>query len=157
MIEAVRNVAAAGVVPVISAGNDRDDFGFGSVGSPGTAPDAISVAAVSNTHVFAPALDVVAAGRAGVARSTIAVPAPRADAPGLGDAATRRSSTSDRSSGRTAGRSTAPLRPRRRPERRRPRTLPAGSLTGAVALVARGDVHVRVEGGSARRPPARSG
>ena len=45
IIEAVRNVAAAGVVPVISAGNDRDEYGLGSAGSPGTAPDAISVAA----------------------------------------------------------------------------------------------------------------
>jgi subtilisin family serine protease len=62
LIEAVHNVAAAGVVPVIAAGNDRDDFGTGSTGSPGTAPDAISVAAVSNTHVFAPALDVTAPG-----------------------------------------------------------------------------------------------
>ncbi len=53
LIEAIHNVAAAGVVPVIAAGNDRDDFGNGSAGSPGTAPDAISVAAVSNTHVFA--------------------------------------------------------------------------------------------------------
>ena len=34
LIEALENVAAAGVVPVISAGNDRDDFGLGSVGSP---------------------------------------------------------------------------------------------------------------------------
>ena len=49
LIEAVRNVAAAGVVPVISAGNDRDDYGLGSAGSPGTAPDAISVAALSNS------------------------------------------------------------------------------------------------------------
>ena len=64
LVEAVHNVAAAGVVPVISAGNDRDDFGLGSVGAPGTAPDAISVAAVSNTHVFAPALTVSAPGRA---------------------------------------------------------------------------------------------
>jgi minor extracellular serine protease Vpr len=62
LIEAIHNVAAAGVVPVIAAGNDRDDFGIGSAGSPGTAPDAISVAAVSNTHVFAPALDVTAPG-----------------------------------------------------------------------------------------------
>jgi minor extracellular serine protease Vpr len=62
LVEAVHNVAAAGVVPVIAAGNDRDDYGNGSVGSPGTAPDAISVAAVSNSHVFSPALDVVAAG-----------------------------------------------------------------------------------------------
>jgi minor extracellular serine protease Vpr len=62
LVQAVHNVAAAGVVAVIAAGNDRDDYGNGSAGSPGTAPDAISVAAVSNTHVFAPALDVVAAG-----------------------------------------------------------------------------------------------
>jgi subtilisin family serine protease len=59
MIETVHNVALAGVVPVIAAGNDRDDYGLGSVGSPGTAPDAISVAAVSNAHVFAPSLSVI--------------------------------------------------------------------------------------------------
>src|SRR5205823_7440856 len=59
LVEAVHNVANAGVVPVISAGNDRDEFGLGSAGSPGIAPDAISVAAVSNTHVFSPALGVV--------------------------------------------------------------------------------------------------
>ena len=61
MLDVVRNVAAAGVVPVIAAGNDRDDFGLGTVGSPGTAPAAITVAASSNTHVFAPALSVQAA------------------------------------------------------------------------------------------------
>ncbi len=58
LLEATDNVAAAGVVPVISAGNDRDEFGLGSVGTPSTAPDAISVAAVSNSHMFAPALTV---------------------------------------------------------------------------------------------------
>jgi minor extracellular serine protease Vpr len=58
MIDVIQNVAAAGVVPVISAGNDRDDFGMGTVGSPGSAPDAIAVAAVSNTHVFAPVMTV---------------------------------------------------------------------------------------------------
>jgi minor extracellular serine protease Vpr len=61
MIVTIRNTAAAGVVPVIAAGNDRDSFGLGTVGSPGTAPDAITVAAVSNTHVFAPVLTVRAA------------------------------------------------------------------------------------------------
>ena len=64
LVEAVHNVANAGVVPVISAGNDRDDWGLGSVGSPGTAPDAISVAAVSNSHVFAPSCDIVHVNRA---------------------------------------------------------------------------------------------
>ncbi|MBV8256431.1 MAG: S8 family serine peptidase [Actinobacteria bacterium] len=62
LIAAVHNVVAAGVVPVIAAGNDRDDLGNGTVGSPGTAPDAITVAAVSNSHVFAPPLKVTAAG-----------------------------------------------------------------------------------------------
>jgi minor extracellular serine protease Vpr len=60
MVETMTNVVAAGVVPVIAAGNDRDDFGLGTVGSPGTAPDAISVAAVSNNHVFGRILQVSA-------------------------------------------------------------------------------------------------
>ncbi|MCW2964789.1 MAG: hypothetical protein JWO17_2041 [Actinomycetia bacterium] len=59
MYETIHNVALAGVVPVIAAGNDREDYGLGTTGSPGTAPDAIAVAATSNSHVFAPALGVV--------------------------------------------------------------------------------------------------
>jgi subtilisin family serine protease len=59
LVEAVANVVRAGVVPVISAGNDRDLFGFGTVGSPSTAPDAISVAAVTNAHVFTRAMTVL--------------------------------------------------------------------------------------------------
>src|SRR5207248_564990 len=62
MYEAIHNTTLAGVVPVIAAGNDREDFGLGTAGSPGTAPDAISVAATSNSHVFAPALSVVGGG-----------------------------------------------------------------------------------------------
>ncbi len=62
LIDALDNVAAAGVVPVISAGNDRDDFGFGSVGSPSNAPAAISVAAASNLHVFGTELQVTGPG-----------------------------------------------------------------------------------------------
>ncbi|HEX6763469.1 MAG TPA: S8 family serine peptidase [Gaiellaceae bacterium] len=58
MYEAVQNTVLAGVVPVIAAGNDREDFGYGTAGSPGSTPDAITVAAVSNSHVFAPALTV---------------------------------------------------------------------------------------------------
>jgi minor extracellular serine protease Vpr len=56
LVEATRNAAAAGVAPVIAAGNARDEFGLGTVGSPGTAAEAITVAAVSNTHVFGPAM-----------------------------------------------------------------------------------------------------
>ena len=64
LIPAVANVVRAGVVPVISAGNDRDFFGLGTAGSPATAPDAISVGAVANAHVFGPSHDGRRAGRA---------------------------------------------------------------------------------------------
>ena len=56
MVETLRNVVAAGTVPVIAAGNSRDDFGFGSIDSPGSSPDAITVAASSNVHVFGPSM-----------------------------------------------------------------------------------------------------
>jgi minor extracellular serine protease Vpr len=65
LIPAVANVVRAGVVPVISAGNDRDFFGLGTAGSPATAPDAISVGAVANAHVFGPSITVVAPGGLG--------------------------------------------------------------------------------------------
>ncbi len=39
--------AAAGVVPVVAAGNDFDQFGHGSVSSPGSSADAITVAAAA--------------------------------------------------------------------------------------------------------------
>ena len=62
MMETIANVVRAGVVPVISAGNDRDFFGLGTNGSPGTAPDAISVGATTNSHVFDASFAVVAPG-----------------------------------------------------------------------------------------------
>lgn len=45
VVRALDNAAAAGVVPVVAAGNDYDIAGLGSIGSPGSAPAAISVAA----------------------------------------------------------------------------------------------------------------
>ena len=66
LIQAVANVARAGVVPVISAGNDRDFFGLGTSGSPATSPDAISVGATANAHVFGSSISVVSPG--GLAR-----------------------------------------------------------------------------------------
>lgn len=45
VVTALDNAAAAGVVPVVAAGNDFGNAGYGSVGSPGNAPDAITVAA----------------------------------------------------------------------------------------------------------------
>ncbi len=41
--------AAAGVVPVVAAGNDFDEFGRGSLSSPGTSEKAITVAAVTSS------------------------------------------------------------------------------------------------------------
>jgi subtilisin family serine protease len=51
--QALDNAAAAGVVPVVAAGNDFDLLGRGSVGSPGTASRAITVAAVDDAAVLA--------------------------------------------------------------------------------------------------------
>ena len=53
VITAIEGAARAGVVPVIAAGNDFSDYGFGSVSSPGSAPSAITVAAVTTSDVIA--------------------------------------------------------------------------------------------------------
>jgi subtilisin family serine protease len=53
VVKALEGAAAAGVVPVIAAGNDFDEFGYGSVSSPANAPDAITVAAVTSRNAIA--------------------------------------------------------------------------------------------------------
>ncbi len=45
VVKALDNAAAAGVVPVVAAGNDFDAAGYGSVGSPANTPAAITAAA----------------------------------------------------------------------------------------------------------------
>ncbi|MDX6619386.1 MAG: minor extracellular serine protease Vpr [Gaiellales bacterium] len=47
VVRAIHGAAKAGVVTVVAAGNAGDDLGGGSVSSPGSAPDAITVAATS--------------------------------------------------------------------------------------------------------------
>jgi subtilisin family serine protease len=47
VIRAIEGAAAAGVVPVVAAGNDFGAFGNGSVSSPGAAPGAITAGAAS--------------------------------------------------------------------------------------------------------------
>jgi len=47
VVKALDDAADAGVVPVVAAGNDYQDTGRGSVGSPASAPEAITVAASS--------------------------------------------------------------------------------------------------------------
>jgi hypothetical protein len=53
LVQAIEGAAAAGVVPVIAAGNDFSEFGYGSVSSPGNAPSAITVAAADSRNVIA--------------------------------------------------------------------------------------------------------
>ena len=118
LIQAVANVVRAGVVPIISAGNDRDFFGLGTAGSPATAPDAISVGAVANAHVFGPSLSVVSPS--GVARVPFA---PADNIPPSWISANQRLVDV----GTIAGVS-----------RQLCDSAPAGSLRGAIALVSRG-------------------
>jgi minor extracellular serine protease Vpr len=136
MYEAVHNTALAGVVPVIAAGNDRDDFGLGTAGSPGTAPDAITVAAVSNSHVFAPALSVV-----GGPPTLGAIPIQGAGGAKLpGGWATLNQTVVDVSS--VLGTDGKPVETHLCGTATDPNgglgTLPKGSLTGKIALISRG-------------------
>ena len=137
LVQTVANVVNAGVVPVISAGNDRDDFGFGTAGSPGTAPDAITVAATSNSHVFAPALSVRNPGAPAGLQQIPFEPA--------GGAAPSSWGTSDRSLIDVAtitGTNGRPVDPRLCGLGRDPNVgrnpLPRGSLAGGLALISRG-------------------
>jgi minor extracellular serine protease Vpr len=138
MIETVRNVAAAGVVPVISAGNDRDDFGLGSAGSPGTAPAAITVAAATNLHVFEPRLDVTAPGAPPFLR---AIPiSNRGTAPP--DWSVADQTLVDVTSIVAAGGQPVDqylCGPPNDPNDERQSPLPAGSLQGVIALAWRGN------------------
>jgi len=138
MVEVVHNVAQAGVVPVIAAGNDRDDFGLGSDGSPGTAPDGISVAAVTNNHVFTPVLTLESPAIQGAPRdipiqADIAPKFPNSWAltsqtlVDIGTVIGRDGSGVDR---HLCGQPDDPNGPYN--------ALPAGSLAGSIALVSRG-------------------
>ena len=135
MIETVANVVAAGVVPVISAGNDRDEFGLGTAGSPGTAPEAISVAAVSNRQVFAPALTVP-----GAPAELERIPFQQARGTRIPPAWSSAQTLVD--IGTIVGRDGRPVDRRLcgppSNVNRGPNPLPPGSLRGAIALVQRG-------------------
>ena len=120
LIPAVANVAKAGVVPIISAGNDRDFFGLGTAGSPATAPEAIAVGATANAHVFGSSLAVTSP--AGLPRMpfvpTTTIP------PGW----TSRDQKLVDVGSLGVARTLCDGQP----------ALPSGSLSGAIALVSRG-------------------
>ena len=136
MFETIHNVSLAGVVPVIAAGNDREDFGLGTAGSPGVAPDAIAVAATSNSHVFAPVLSVV-----GGPPSLGAVPVQSAG----GDKFPSIWSTADRTIvdvSTVMGTDSKPVESHLCGSAAEPNTsagtLPQGSVNGKIVLVSRG-------------------
>ncbi len=162
MNEAVHNTALAGVVPVIASGNDRDDYGLGSAGSPGTAPDAISVAAVSNAHVFAPALSVVG-GPPSLGAVPIQIPA-APETWANSDQTLIDVATIVGTDGKPVR--PVPLRPRRRPEQRPRQSSERLTRRQDRAGLAR-PLQLRLEGGTgaarrrgrhrARRQPTRRG
>jgi minor extracellular serine protease Vpr len=138
MIETVRNTAAAGVVPVISAGNDRDDFGLGTAGSPGTAPAAITVAATTNLHVFEPQLSVTAPGAPPFLRSIPIANRGSADPSwSIADQTLVDVSTIVATNGQPVDQYLCG--PPNDPNNERLTPLPAGSLQGAIALAWRGN------------------
>ena len=53
VVAAIDRAADAGVVPAIAAGNDFDTFGRGSIGSPGSSPNAITAAAATKASRIA--------------------------------------------------------------------------------------------------------
>ena len=67
--EALSAAARAGVVSVVAAGNDFDEFGRGSLSSPGSTPEAITVGAVTTTRANAPGIVAARSRRAARRRS----------------------------------------------------------------------------------------
>ena len=146
VVQALGAAARAGVVPVIAAGNDFDDFGRGSVSSPGSTPEAITVGAVTTTRSGTrrrrrvvllerpdPALAAPEAGGQRAGRRASSRPAPAA--------------RTRRSPGRAWPRRTSPARPRSccsgirpgRPRRssrrsRRPATTPSPTTRSTAEL-----------------------
>jgi subtilisin family serine protease len=53
VVQAIDAAARAGVVPVIAGDNSFDTYGYGSISSPGNAPDAITVAATTLNDTIA--------------------------------------------------------------------------------------------------------
>jgi minor extracellular serine protease Vpr len=135
MIPAVANTARAGVVPVISAGNDRELFGLGTVGSPSTAPDAISVAAVTNAHVFTPVLQAISPSLGPI--GYFAAPGVTPAAWGTTDQTLVDVGTIAGTDGRPVDRSLCG------------NNLPGRSLLNVIALVNRGGCDFRLKGSKA--------
>ena len=138
LVDAVANVAAAGVIPVISGGNDRDEFGFGTAGAPGTSPEAISVAATSNTQVFSPGLRVTAPDRPATLALVPFQPASGSTTPASWGAAARTLVDVGTITGTDGKPVDRLLCGSGGDPNSGPSTLPANSLAGTIALATRG-------------------
>lgn len=120
---AVENAVKAGMLVIASAGNDGDFAlkypALGSVNSPGTAPSALTVGAITNAHVWFSSVRVTATDAPAELRN---IRARFGDGP------------------RPSEPLTAPLRDVERlgDDGRACRALPSGSLAGAIALIQRG-------------------
>jgi subtilisin family serine protease len=82
VVQALENAAAAGVVPVVAAGNDFQATGLGSIGSPANTPAAITVAA-STLSGNGPHPDVVAPFSSAGPTPVSLLPKPDVTAPGV--------------------------------------------------------------------------
>ena len=82
VVRALDNAAAAGVVPVVAAGNDFVAAGLGSIGSPGNAPAAITAAA-STVGDDGTRPDVVASFSSAGPTPVSLLPKPDVTAPGV--------------------------------------------------------------------------
>jgi minor extracellular serine protease Vpr len=120
---AVENAVKAGMLAVVSAGNDGDTGlkypALNSVNTPGTAPSALTVGAITNAHVWFSRVGLEADNAPAELRK---IPARFGDGP------------------RPVAPLTAPIKDVEKlgDDGRACRPLPAGSLAGAVALVQRG-------------------
>src|SRR5205085_6515424 len=108
--------------------------GLGSVGSPGSAPDAISVAAVSNSHVYSPAITVDTPDAPATVKGVPFQPAQQIATRWASDQTLVDVGTVVGTDGRPVDRRMCG--PANDPNNRG--TIPANSLRGTIALVDRG-------------------
>jgi subtilisin family serine protease len=133
-IETAVNVG--GKIVVISAGNDGED-GPGSVTSPGVSPSAITVAAVTNSHSVGPVVSVT--GPSPVQDALVGV----ASVQGAGSSTALDGSFASVPMGEVT-------------TDRGCNALPAGSMTGKVALIERGTCSFSTKVNSAAQAGARA-
>ena len=150
---AIANATRAGVTVVVAAGNSGDVLGAGSISSPAVADDAIAVGAVTSTRVFHPALSSIDA----VVDQLNGIPYATPFGIGLPARLTRKP-VRTRAVESIVGERGTPVRaelcsPRGHPNDRASE-LPARSLRGRVAIVARGICTIASKVERARRAGA---